>query len=139
MKISKLLTIICAAIALTSFHTLTASAHEGHDHGAKNTVPDTADGIMKEIHKQHELLAAAIAAKNLKAVHDPIEALPTLAKALPDKVAAGKKTRVQGSVNNLTKVADTLHQAADAGDQTKAEAELKKLEGVLQALDQQVK
>ena len=141
MKLSKLLTAVCAGFVLVSLQTLTVLAHEGHDHGAKQnvSVPETAAGIMKEIHKQHELIAAAVAAKNLKGVHDPIEALPALAKALPDKVAADKKTRVQGSVNNLAKVTDTLHHAADAGDQTKAEAELKKMEGVLQALDQQLK
>jgi hypothetical protein len=139
MKTSTLL-----AIAFTAFASITLSvpallAHEGHDHGTKVTVPDTADGIVAEIQKQHALITTAVTGKNLKGVHDPIEAIPALAKALPDKVAADKKARVQGSVNNLTKAADTLHHAADAGDQTKAEAELKKLDGVLLALGQQIK
>jgi hypothetical protein len=134
------------AIAFAAFASITLSgpallAHEGHDHGAKNkvAVPDTADGILQEIHKQHALISSAVAGKNLKDVHDPIEAIPELAKALPDQVAADKKPRVQGSVNNLTKVTESLHQAADAGDQAKAEAELKKLDGVLTALSQQIK
>lgn len=137
MKTSTFLAIACSALAFAFLNS--ASAHEGHDHGAKATVPDTAEGIMKEVHQQHSLITAAVTGKNLKAVHDPIEAIPALAKALPDKVAADKKVRVQGSVNNLTKVTETLHQAADAGDQAKAEAELKKLDGVLSALDQQIK
>lgn len=127
----------CASITLTA----PALAHEGHDHGAKNkvSVPDTADGILQEIQKQHALITAAVTGKNLKGVHDPIEAIPALANALPDKVVADKKTRVQGSVNNLAKAADSLHHAADAGDQAKAEAELKKFDGVLAVLSQQIK
>ena len=139
MKTTTLLAIACSAFAFTSLNTVLA--HEGHDHGAKNktAMPDTAEGIMKEIHQQHALITTAVTGKNLKAVHDPIEAIPALAKALPEKVAADKKTRVQGSVSNLTKVIESLHQAADAGDQAKSETELKKLDGVLLALDQQVK
>ena len=140
MKTSALLTIAFTAFASITLST-TAPAHEGHDHGAKNkvAVPETAEGIFQEIQKQQALVAAAVTAKNLKGVHDPIEAIPALAKALPDKVAADKKARVQGSVNNLTKAADSLHHAADAGDQAKAEAELKKFDGVLLALGQQIK
>jgi hypothetical protein len=141
MKTSRLL-----AIAFTTLASITLSppalwAHEGHDHGAKPkvTVPDTADAILLEMNKQHAFIGAAVSAKNLKGVHDPIEALALLAKALPDKSAADQKVRVQGSVNNLTKAADSVHHAADAGDQAKAEAELKKLDGVLLALNQQIK
>ena len=141
MKISRLLAIAFTALASITLSTPALRAHEGHDHGAKPqvTVPDTADGILQEIQKQHALISTAVTGKNLKGVHDPIEAIPALAKALPDKVADDKKVRVQGSVNNLTKAADSLHHAADAGDQTKAEAELKKFDGVLLALSQQIK
>jgi hypothetical protein len=140
MKISPLLAFACVAFALTSLAAPTVFAHEGEDHGARKAAgSDTADGIMSEIQKQHALITTAVTGKNLKGVHDPSEAIPALAKALPDKVAADKKARVQGSVNNLTKVMENLHQAADAGDQAKAEGELKKLDGVLLALGQQVK
>lgn len=140
MKTTTLLAIACTALASITLSTPAIFAHEGHDHGAKKVaVPDMAEGIMKEIHQQHALITTAVTGKNLKGVHDPIEAIPELAKALPEKVAADKKARVQGSVNNLTKVIESLHQAADAGDQTKTEAELKKLDGVLLALDQQIK
>lgn len=138
MKTSKLLFIAFTSITLSAPALL---AHEGHDHGAKNKVaaPESAEGILEEINKQHALITTAVTGKNLKGVHDPIEAMPALAKALPEKVADDKKARVQGSVNNLSKAADSLHLAADAGDQAKAEAELKKLDGVLSALSQQIK
>ena len=141
MKTSRRLAIAIAAVASITLSTPALLAHEGHDHGAKKTVamPDTADGILQEIQKQQTLISAAVTAKNLKGVHDPIEAIPALAKALSDKVAADKKVRVQGSVNNLTKAADSLHHAADAGDQAKAEAELKKFDGMLLVLGQQIK
>ena len=141
MKKPALLAIALTALVSITLNTPALLAHEGHDHGAhaKVAVPDSADGILQEIQKQHALISAAVTGKNLKGVHDPIEAIPPLAKALPDKVAADKKVRVQGSVNNLTKAADSLHHAADAGDQTKAEAELKKLDGVLLVLGQQIK
>ena len=141
MKTSAILAVACIACAFTTLNTPTVLAHEGHDHGAKKTasIPETADGIMTEIHRHHALITTAVTGKNLKGVHDPIEAIPALAKALPDKVAAEKKARVQGSVNNLTKITDTLHHAADASDQGKAEAYLKKLDGVLSALSQQIK
>ena len=141
MKTSRLLAIAFTALTSITLSAPALLAHEGHDHGAKPTVtvPDTADGILQEIQKQHALISTAVTGKNLKGVHDPIEAIPALVKALPDKVADDKKARVQGSVNNLTKVADSLHQAADAGDQAKAETELKKFDGVLLALSQQIK
>jgi hypothetical protein len=141
MKTSTFLCIVLTAFAAITLSTPALLAQEGHDHGAENkvAVPDTADGILQEIEKQHALISAAVTGKNLKGVHDPIEVIPALAKALPDKVAADKKARVQGSVNNLIKAADSLHHAADAGDQTKAEAELKKFDGVLLALAQQIK
>jgi hypothetical protein len=141
MKTARLLAIAFTAFASITLITPALLAHEGHDHGVKKTVaiPDTADGILQEIQKQHGLITTAVTGKKLNAVHDPVEAIPALAKALPDKVADDKKTRVQGSVNNLTKAADSLHHAADAGDQAKAEAELKKLDGVLLVLAQQIK
>jgi hypothetical protein len=141
MKTSRLLAIAFAALASITLSTPMLLAHEGHDHGARTkvAVADTADGILQEIQKQHALISTAVTGKNLNGVHDPIEAIPALAKALPDKVADDKKARVQGSVNNLTKAADSLHHAADAGDQAKAEAELKKLDGVLLVLNQQIK
>ena len=141
MKTSRLLALAFTTLASITLSLPALRAHEGHDHGAKSkvTVPDTSAGILQEINKQHALITAAVSGKNLKGVHDPIEALGALAKALPDKTADDQKVRVQGSVNNLAKAADSLHHAADAGDQTKSEAELKKLDGVLVALNQQIK
>lgn len=141
MKTFRLLAIAFTALASITLGAPALLAQGGHDHAAKPkvAVPDTAEGILLEMNKQHALITAAVTGKNLKGVHDPIEALGLLAKALPDKSAADQKVRVQGSVNNLAKAADSVHHAADAGDQAKAESELKKLDGVLLALNQQIK
>lgn len=141
MRLTKLLAIgACAALAFT-INTTTVTAHEGEDHGAKSqiTTPDTAEGLLQEIQKEHGQITSAVTGKQLKEVHAHTDAITELAKALPDKVAADKKARVLGSANNLTKAAGSLHEAADGGDQAKSEAELKKLDGVVMALAKQVK
>lgn len=138
MKPSRLLIIACTALTLAALNAPLTLAHEGDDHSA-TAIPDTADGILKEIQKHHAEIASAVSAKNLKDVHHHAETMTALAKALPEKVTEDKKARVQGSANNLTKLVDTLHHAADEGDLPRAGIELKKLEGVVKALEQQLK
>lgn len=139
MKLTRILTIAaCAALALNVMPVFAAEhEHKKTDHVVK--VPDTAAGIVAEIHKHHGEVTETIKAKNLKTVHDHSEAITALAKALPAKVAADKKARVEGTTKNIAKVADALHEAADGGDQAKTEAQLKKLDAVLAQLDSQVK
>ena len=116
-----------------------ALGHEGHGHGAAQVaIPETAAGVVTEIQKHHAAITAAVTGKNLKAVHDLAETMTALAKALPDKVPAENKERVQGSTSNMTKMLDTLHHAADAGNQPRAGIELKKLDAVVAALEKQV-
>jgi hypothetical protein len=139
MKLARILTLAaCAALAFTAQPIFAAEKeHKKSDHTMK--VPDTTEGIVAEIHKHHGEVTETIKAKNLKTVHDHAEAITALVNALPAKVAADKKARVEGTAKNIAKVADALHDAADAGDQTKTEAQLKKLDAVLAQLDSQVK
>lgn len=142
MKLIRILTIgaYTAAFALTGITAPTLRADEKkHEHADKAAIPATADAILAAIQEQHEKIAGLVKAKTLKEVHEHAEHIAALAKALPDKVAADKKARVQGSANNIAKVADSLHDAADAGEQTKTEAELKKLDGVIAILAKQAK
>ncbi len=142
MKKMKLLALsACATLALAPITSSTVIAHEGEHAPGKGhtTAPETADGILQEIHKHHEQITATVTSKDLKPVHEHAEAIAELSKALPAKVAADKKARVEGAANNIAKLSGTLHDASDAGDQAKTEAELKKLDGVLKALDTQVK
>ena len=143
MKLAKFLAIgACAAFALTTTPVFAAEKEKHGEHGKAGhggKVPDTAEGIVAEIHKHHGEITETVKAKNLKTVHEHSEAITALANALPAKVAADKKTRVEGTVKNIAKVADALHDAADGGDQAKTEAQLKKLDAVLGQLDTQVK
>ena len=139
MKLTRILTLAaCAAFASTTLPAFAAEKeHKKSDHGIK--MSDTNEGIVAEIHKHHGEVTEAIKAKNLKTVHDHAEAITALANALPAKVAAEKKARVEGTAKNIAKVADALHHAADGGDQSKTEAQLKKLDAVLAQLDSQAK
>ena len=145
MKLAKLLAIgACAAFALTTTPAFAAEKdkdkhgeHGKGGHAAK--VPDTAEGIVAEIHKHHGETAELVKAKNLKAVHPHSDAITELAKALPAKVAADKKAAVESVTKGVIKAADDLHKAADGGDQAKSEGHLKKLDGALAQLDAKLK
>ena len=140
MKLHKLLAIsACAALAITGINSQTAIAAEHEKKEAKITVPETADGIMTEIHKHHGELADVVKSKKLADVHHHAFAIRDLANGLPAKVAADKKARVEGSVKNIAKLATDLDNTGDANNQAGTEANLKKLDGVLKALESQVK
>jgi molecular chaperone GrpE (heat shock protein) len=131
---------MCAACAFALMDAPRAFAHAGHSHGAANVViPETAEGVLAEINKNHAAITAAVSGKNLKAVHDLAETMTALAKALPDKVAEEKKQAVQRTTENMIKLLDTLHHAADDGDQPRSGIELKKLDGAVNSLTNQLK
>ena len=144
MKLTRILALAaCAAFTFTATPAF-AAEHEKdkkgeHKGGHATKVPETAEGIVAEIHKHHGEVTQTIKAKNLKTVHDHAEAITALVKALPAKVATDKKARVEGTSKNISKLADAMHDAADAGDQAKTEAQLKKLDAVLAQLNSQVK
>lgn len=143
MKTTKLLAIgACAAFALTTTPVFAAEKEKHGEHGKGGhaaKVPDTAEGIVAEIHKHHGETAELVKAKNLKAVHPHSDAITELAKALPAKVTADKKAAVESVTKGVIKAADDLHKAADGGDQAKSEGHLKKLDGALAQLDAKLK
>lgn len=138
---------LCAAIGLTT-STVSLRAddkeHKEHKEGEKHEekegkmkIPDTVEGIWTEIHHHHTELAETVKNKKLADVHHHAFAIRDLAKALPDKVEADKKTKVEGAVKNISKLADQLDKAGDDGNQADTEAHLKKLDGVLKMLEAQ--
>ena len=142
MKLTRILSLgTCAALALTGVISQSAFAAE-KEHAEKKekmVIPETADGIMTEIHKHHTELADVVKSKKLADVHHHAFAIRDLATGLPAKVAADKKARVEGSVKNIAKLAEDLDKTGDDNNQAATEANLKKLDGVLKALDAQVK
>ena len=142
MKTSKILAIgACAAFAITSITspTIFAAEKEHAENKEKMVMPETAEGIMTEIHKHHGELADVVKSKKLADVHHHAFAIRDLANGLPAKVAADKKTRVEGSVKNIAKLAEDLDKTGDDNNQAGTEANLKKLDGVLMALEKQIK
>ena len=134
MKTKSLLAMgLCAAIGLISIIATTARAAEKEN----VKIPDTVEGIFKEIHKHHGELAAVVKNKKLADVHHHAFAIRDLAKALPAKAEADKKKQVEGTVKNISKLADDLDKAGDDGKQAETEALLKKLDGVLKVLSAQ--
>ena len=148
MKIKTFLAMgLCAAIGLMSLTMATrASADdkehkegehkEGHEKG-KVKIPDTVESIWKEIHTHHMELAETVKSKKLADVHHHAFAIRDLAKALSAKVPADSKSKVQGTVKNIAKLAEALDESGDANDQAKTEANLKKLDGLIKMLENQ--
>ena len=142
MKLTRILTLgACAAIALTGLTSPTAFAVEKEhaEKKEKTVIPETADGIMEAIHKAHGELTDIVKTKKLADVHKAAFVIRDLASGLPAKVAADKKARVEGSAKNIAKLAEDLDKTGDDNNQAATEANLKKLDGVLKALEAQVK
>ena len=142
MKINRIITLsFCAALGLSLSTFNSVAAEEKHEGAEKSEmkIPATADGILADIHKHHGELADVVKNNKLSDVHHHAFAVRDLAKALVDKAAVDKKQRVQGTVNNIAKLADELDKAGDAGDKAKTEAELKKFDAVIAQLEGQFK
>lgn len=130
---------LCAAIGIVvTPPRLAAQEHQHPEHkagGEKMQIPDTLDGIWKEIHEHHQELGDTIKAKRLGDVHHHAFAIRDLAKALPAKVPAEHKKHIESLVKRVSQIAEDLDQSGDAGDQAKTEANLKKLDKVLKDME----
>lgn len=140
MKKNRLITLsLCAAFSFTALSLNTIRAEEKEAEQTAMKIPDTAEGILAEIHKHHAALAETVKNNKLADVHKEAFAVRDLAKALPDKAPADKKQRIQGAVNNIAKLAEELDKSGDANDKAKTEANLKKFDAVIAQLDGQFK
>src|ERR1035437_12265 len=131
---------LCAAIGIFGTQSKLAAqeskAHQVHKEGeSKIQIPDTRDGILKEIAKHHQELADTVKTKKLSEVHEHAFAIRDLAKALPAKVNSGHKKMVESAVKRVSQLAEDLDKSGDAGDQAKTEANLKKMDAVLKTLE----
>ncbi len=108
------------------------------EHAAAETGPQSVGDILQAVHGKHKELAEVVASKKLDDVHHLAFAIRDLAKPLAEKVSPDRRPKVEGTVNNIAKLADELDASGDAGDQAKTEANLKKLDGTLKLLEAQV-
>ncbi|MEO8427332.1 MAG: transporter [Verrucomicrobiota bacterium] len=140
MKAKTLLAMaLCATIGLAANPTVFAQEHKEHKEGEKAKIPETVDGILKEIHKHHDELAATVKAKKLADVHHHAFAIRDLAKALPAKAHPDHKKMVENAVKKVSQLAEDLDKSGDAGDQAKTEANLKKMDAALKTLEEHAK
>ena len=142
MKTKTLLAMgLCAAIGLLSNQTSAAEQeHKDHKEGhEKVKIPDTVEGIWKEIHKHHQELAAVVKAKKLADVHEHAFAVRDLAKALPAKAHPDHKKMVENAVKRISQIAEDLDKSGDAGNQATTEANLKKFDTALKNLEEHTK
>lgn len=145
MKTQMLLIGLGLGITLTSMTTITVLAEEQGQHAEHEetsqvegtALPETIEGILEEIHQQHEQLSDIVNSKQLDKVHLHAFAIRDLARKLPAKATAAKRARLEGTVKNIAKLAADLDASGDAGKQEKTEANLKKLNGMLKVLQAQ--
>src|SRR5260370_27674351 len=136
MKMTTILAMgVCAAIGCLTTQPSNAQDKPGHeeDHG-KIQIPNTKDGILKEIDKQYQELAGTIKANKLSEVHEHAYAIRDLAKALPAKTGPETKIMVENAVKRVSQLAEDLDKSGDAGDQAKTEPHLKKMDAALKTL-----
>ena len=138
MKAKTLLAMgLWAAIGLLSNQTFAADQeHKGH---TAIKVPDTAEGIWKEIHTHHQALTDTVKAKKLADVHQHAFAIRDLAKALPAKTHPDHKKMVENAVKRISQLAEDLDKSGDAGNQATTEANLKKFDAALKNLEEHSK
>ena len=140
MKTKTLLAMgLCAAIGLFSNTTFAQEHKEHSEHKeaqGKIKVPDTLEGIWKEIHKHHQELADTVKAKKLGEVHEHAFAIRDLAKALPAKTPADHKKHVENLVKRISQIAEDLDKSGDAGNQATTEANLKKMDATLKSTEE---
>ena len=131
---------LCAAIEIMGTQINVAAEHDEHKEGhAQIKVPETVEGIWKEIHKHHEELAATVKAKKLSEVHEHAFAIRDLAKALPAKAHPDHKKMVENAVKRVSHIAADLDKSGDAGNQASTEASLKKMDDALKTLEEHSK
>jgi hypothetical protein len=106
--------------------------HSGDAHGhphEKPKVPDTIDGIFKEVSARLILLDKTLADKKLGDVHGIAFEIRDLMLALPDKatdLAADKKTALTDGLKKIKQEAGLLDKYGDAGDATQTKTVLAK-------------
>ncbi len=103
-------------------------------------IPDTVEGIWKEIHMHHMELHDVVKSKKLDMVHHHAFGVRDLVNALPDKskdLPADKLAKVKANAKFVEDLAKRLDESGDANDQATTEANLKKLDGILKTLEVQ--
>ena len=127
---------LSAAIGSLAINKTIAAEHEHQEHheaASKIKVPDTLEGIWKEIHAHEQQLMDSVKAKKLSEVHEHAFAIRDLAKGLPAKTHPDHKKHVENLVKRISQLAEDLDKSGDAGNQAATEAYLKRMDAALKS------
>jgi hypothetical protein len=109
----------------------------GHSHFTK--IPEKQEDVWKEIQKHKKLLGDVVTNKDLGEAHDHAFAIRDLVKALPGKVQADLKTKVDESAKEITKIAADIDKSGAARAQKATEDNVKKMNDAIMALEKKLK
>ncbi len=137
MKKTALITSLLAVAASFCLVAPAFAADEKDEPEVKIKIPDTSEGILKEVKQHEEELAKTITDKKLDDVHHHAFAIRDLVKALPDKskgLAADKLSKLKANAKFVADLAKRLDESGDSKDQAGTEANFKKLQGILKQI-----
>jgi|GEM_PF-4132003 len=120
----------------TSVYAQDGGDHSHHGHESKIDARMTDRDFLAQIHSNYVGLADLISNKVLAGVYDKSASLSSVALILSKKLTGPDANRTEGLLNNLRKVAESLHESADKNDQMGAEANLKKMDALLKMIDE---
>ncbi len=127
-------------------HEHTSSAAPAHSHGTNappvspaNWMPDTPEGIWRELHRHQAELQPAIAAKQIDKTHAHAEAVKRLTAALVEVVHPDYKASVEKGAEKINQAISAAHRSAHADDIAGVEANFKQFSDALQQLEEQMK
>lgn len=128
--------IFCIALAFAIGAPLAALAHGDEKHEPAMAAM-SADEMLATVKTKLSAMEQALAAKDLKAIHQPSEEAISAAEMLRDHATppADKRERFDGAAKQLVEQLKNLHVAADKGDQAQAEVALKRAQGALRLVE----
>lgn len=106
--------------------------------GPHDKIPNTLDGIWRDIGKKQEELDNLIKDRKLNKVHETAFVIRDLAKLLSDKskdLSADNRKRLESWVDGVVDSAERIDKFGDRGDQTSTEKEAKRLGTLLKSIE----
>lgn len=132
---------LCIAVALAVGLPQTALAHGDEKHEQPTMAAMSADEMLAAVKTKLVAIEQALAAKDLKAIHQLSEDAAASAEMVRDHIMPppDKKERFASAAKQLVEQLKALHVAADKSDQAAAETAFKKAQGALKLVEANIK
>jgi hypothetical protein len=129
----------CASQHGSREHQHAHSEHSTTQHSATVEIPDHPREIFAETQKHLSGLAAAIAAKDPRGVHQHAEAARTTIAKIGERSTTDTKVEVDRLAKEVTAAAGSAHRAAHDDDWSKAKSDVKSAQDSLRDLQARFK